>query len=102
MANVPIPLVIYYPNGGTQAAQMYVWDTLNSVPILWDGSVTFSGSITIGAVSGTKTNNAAVPGSDNLGALTGVATAVAPSYTEGRLVALSTDLTGALRVSATI
>lgn len=50
-------------------------------------------------VAGGKTNNNAAPGATNIGALTALANAAAPSYTEGNLVALSTDLTGALRVS---
>jgi hypothetical protein len=49
--------------------------------------------------SGSKSNNTAAPGATNVGTLPGVATAAAPSYTEGNQVALSTDLTGALRVS---
>jgi hypothetical protein len=49
--------------------------------------------------SGSKTNNNAAPGATNIGTLPGVATAAAPSYTEGNQVALSMDLTGALRVS---
>lgn len=102
MAQPPIPLAIYYPNGGTSASQMYVWDALNSIPIPWDGAVTFSGSISIGAITGTRTSNTAVPGSTNVGVLAGIATAIAPSYTEGFLVGLSTDLSGALRVAATI
>lgn len=52
---------------------------------------------TVGAV-GSKTSNSTTPGDTNVGALTGVATEVAPTYVEGRLVALSTDLAGALRV----
>lgn len=51
-------------------------------------------------VQGAKTSNGAVPGATNVGTLPGVATAAAPSYTEGRMVALSTDLTGALRTTS--
>lgn len=50
-------------------------------------------------VAGTKTNNAAAPGTNNLGTLPAVATAVDPSYIEGRQVALSVGLDGRLRVS---
>lgn len=53
-------------------------------------------------VRGAKSHNAAAPTSDNLGVLPAVASAAAPTYTEGRQVLLSTDLTGALRVAATI
>lgn len=49
-------------------------------------------------VAGGKTNNNAAPGATNVGALPAVATAAAPSSTEGNQVALSTDLAGALRV----
>lgn len=50
-------------------------------------------------VAGGKTNNNAAPGATNFGALVALANASAPSWTEGNLVTLSTDLTGALRVS---
>lgn len=50
-------------------------------------------------VTGGKTNNTAAPGTTNLGVLSGVANASAPTQTEGNLVALSVDLGGALRVS---
>jgi hypothetical protein len=51
---------------------------------------------------GSKTNNAAAPTSDNLGALVAVASASAQSWTEGNQVLLSTDLTGALRVTGSL
>jgi len=80
---------------------MYVWDGVK--PVLWDGQVTFSGTITIGAVTGNTTSNVAAPtANEQLGVLPAIATTAAPSYTNGRLVALSTDLSGSLRVSATI
>ncbi len=95
------PIHIFYPNGGTSAVQLYVWD--GSKPVLWDGAVTFSGTISIGSVTGNTTSNVAAPtAGEQLGVLPAIATTAAPSYTNGRLVALSTDLTGALRVSATI
>jgi hypothetical protein len=99
MPHASNPLEIYYPNGFTQAVQMYIWDGLK--PVLWDGTVSFSGSIP-STVSGVKSNNAAAPTSDNLGVLPAIANASAPSWTEGRQVLLSTDLSGALRVAATI
>jgi hypothetical protein len=67
-----------------------------------------SGTVTANAgtgnfnVVGTKSNNGGVPGSTNLGTLPVVATAAAPSYTEGNQTALSTDLAGNLRTSTTI
>jgi hypothetical protein len=59
-------------------------------------------SISSVTVSGGKTNNNAAPGATNIGALVGVATAAAPTYTEGNLIALSTDLAGALRVTGSL
>lgn len=53
-------------------------------------------------VVGTKSNDAGVPGSTNLGTLPAVATTAAPSYSDTRQVALSTDLAGALRVGGTV
>lgn len=50
-------------------------------------------------IAGGKTNNNAAPGATNVGALVAVANAAAPTWTEGNLVGLSTDLAGALRVS---
>lgn len=44
-------LQIFYPNGGTSASQMYVWDVGTLQPKLWDGAVTISGPITIGTVN---------------------------------------------------
>jgi hypothetical protein len=52
-------------------------------------------------VDGNKTSDGAAPGTDNVGALTAIATAAAPSYTEGRLAGLSTDLAGTLRADIT-
>jgi hypothetical protein len=54
------------------------------------------------SVVGTKTNNTAAPGADNFGVLPAIATAIAPSYTEGNLVGLSTDLAGAIRITGSI
>lgn len=52
-------------------------------------------------VVGNKTNNNAAPGTNNVGALPAVATASAPTLTEGNQVGLSTDLAGNLRVTST-
>lgn len=67
-----------------------------AVPVSGTVTVTPSGTQT---VTGNKTSNNAAPGATNIGTLGGVATAAAPSYSEGNQVALSTDLSGALRVS---
>lgn len=50
------------------------------------------------AVEGGKSNDAAAPGTDNLGTLPAVATAADPAYTEGNQVGLSVALDGRLRV----
>jgi hypothetical protein len=50
------------------------------------------------AISGGLTNNFAVPGSTNVGALTALANANPPTQTEGFVNLLSTDLSGNLRV----
>ena len=54
-----------------------------------------SGGITM---IGNKTNNAAAAAADNIGALVAQANAAAQAWTEGRLVLLSSDLVGNLRV----
>lgn len=65
-------------------------------------STAASGAVTITTdpvpVQGKKTNNDAAPGATNVGTLGAVATAAQPSYTEGNLVAPSTNLTGLTRV----
>lgn len=56
------------------------------------------GGYSFGAsIYGLKGNNTDTPGSTNLGVLPAVATASAPTYTEGNQVALSVDLNGNLR-----
>jgi hypothetical protein len=49
---------------------------------------------------GTKTNNGAVPGANNVGTLPAVATTTPPTYTTGNQVALSVDTGGLLRVTS--
>lgn len=80
-----------------------------STPVLLEADPTthallVSASITstTTAVYGTLTNNNAAPTSNNIGSLTALANAAAPSYTEGRQVLLSTDLAGALRVTGSL
>lgn len=53
-------------------------------------------------IVGTKTNNNATPGTNNIGALVGLANAVAPTYTEGDQVLLSTDLSGNVRITGIV
>jgi hypothetical protein len=50
-------------------------------------------------VAGTLTHNSGAPAANNIGVLPAVASAAAPTYTAGNQVLLSTDLSGALRVS---
>lgn len=50
-------------------------------------------------VEGQKENNSAAPSTTNFGVLPAVANTVAPTYADGNQVALSTDLTGTLRVT---
>jgi len=82
----------------------------------WTGAVTQSGTWNIGTVTtvttvgtlttitnpvtvlGNKTNNNAAPGATNVGVLPCVATAVAPTHTEGNQVGCSGNLSGATRV----
>jgi len=63
------------------------------------GAVTQSGGPW--SVAGAKTSNNAAPGATNVGALVGIATAAAPSLTEGNQVGLSTDLAGNQRTIVT-
>jgi len=51
-------------------------------------------------VIGSLGSNSNPPGTNNVGALTAVSTAAAPTYSEGNLVALSTDNSGSLRTHA--
>src|SRR5208282_5205872 len=52
-------------------------------------------------VAGNHTNNATAPNGSNIGALTALANAAAPTNVEGNLVLLSVDLAGNLRTSGT-
>ncbi len=76
----------------------------NNDVILWADPSTHSLLVTasVAISGGSKTNNAAAPTSDNLGVLPAVASVAAPSYTEGYQVLLSTDLSGALRVTGSL
>lgn len=80
-----------------------VGSTSNALDVnVKSGAVTANAGTGTFVVAGNKTNNNAVPGATNIGALVGVANAVAPTYTEGDQILLSTDLTGTLRVNATV
>jgi hypothetical protein len=58
-------------------------------------------SATLGTVivAGNLTNNIAVPAATNIGVLSALANAAAPTFAEGNQVLLSTDLAGNLRVT---
>lgn len=74
--------------------------TSSSWPVtgtFWQSTQPVSIAATVG-VQGAKTNNNAAPGATNVGVLPVVANASPPSWTEGNQVALSTDLSGNLRV----
>lgn len=94
-------LGIFYPNGKVEASLMYIYDNVLG-PIPWNGQVIFSGTISVGAVTGTKTNNNAAPGTDNLGALIGVVSTTAMSYTAGNLAAPRLLTTGEMVVNAQV
>lgn len=67
-------------------------------------SVTINPFVQIGNtanVQGAKTNNGAAPGTNLLGAVTGLANAAQPSWTEGNNVMLSMLLNGNIRTDAT-
>src|ERR1035437_4725509 len=64
-------------------------------PWVVSGAVTTSGTST---VIGTLTHNNAAPAATEVGVLSALANASAPTYTEGKQVLLSTDLNGNLRI----
>src|SRR5271170_5192542 len=73
--------------------------TLTSTTIT--GTVAVTQSTSPWVVAGGLTHNNAVPAANNIGALVGVASAAAPTYTTGDQVLLSTDLAGNLRTLST-
>jgi hypothetical protein len=96
-------MVIADPTNPTSLAGVTVGGAL-----LVDGSATtwpVSGTITANqgtspwVIAGNLTHNNAAPIANEIGALVGLANAAAPTYSEGKQVLLSTDLTGALRVT---
>lgn len=101
-ASLPLP-----SGASTSALQSTINTTLGS-PFQAGGSIgntTFAVTQVTAAnlnatVVGGKTNNNAAPGATNFGALSGIANAAAPTWTEGNLVLSSTDLHGSTRVLA--
>jgi hypothetical protein len=87
-------------NNGSGASAVNIQDGGNTITV--DGTVTVNQGGAPWTVTGTKTNNSTAPGATNIGTLPAVATAAAPSYTEGNQVAVSTDLAGAARITGTV
>jgi hypothetical protein len=73
--------------------------TLTSTTIT--GTVAVTQSTSPWVVAGGLTHNSAAPTSNNVGALTAVASSSAPTYTAGDQVLLSVDLSGNLRTTST-
>jgi len=84
-------------NATLSAETTKVIGTVNQGTSPWvvSGAVTTSGTAT---VIGTLTNNNAAPAATHVGALTALANAARPTWTEGDQVLLSSDLAGGLRV----
>lgn len=70
--------------------------------ILWADPATHALLISGTISAGSLTNNNAAPAANNQGVLPAIANAGAPSWTEGNQVLLSTDLSGALRVTGSL
>lgn len=74
----------------------------NADVILWADPSTHRLLTNSSISGGSLTTNAAAPAANNIGVLPAVANAAAPTYTEGYQVLLSTDLSGALRVTGSL
>ena len=74
----------------------------NADVILWADPTTHRLLTSTSVSGGSLSNNNAAPGANNMGVLPAVANAAAPSWTEGNQVLLSTDLSGALRVTGSL
>lgn len=86
--------IIGTSNAG-DGAIVQVWADPSTHRLLVDANVSSA------TVTGSLTNNNAAPAANNVGVLPAIANAAAQSWTEGRQVLLSTDLTGALRTTGT-
>ena len=79
--------------------------TSNPIPVSQQGTVTISGSVSVSnfpatqVITGNLTNNNAAPGATNIGVLSAIANAAAPTYIEGDQVLLSVDLSGSARTN---
>lgn len=74
----------------------------NADVILWADPSTHRLLTNSSISGGSLSNNTAAPAANNIGVLPAVANAAAPSWTEGNQVLLSTDLSGALRVTGSL
>lgn len=99
VTSVTNPVTVTGTVGVTQSTSPWVV-SLTSTTIT--GTVAVTQSTSPWVIAGNLTHNNAAPGANNLGVLPAKANAVAPTYTEGDQVLLSTDLSGTLRVNATI
>jgi len=102
-------LLVNISNATLAVTQSGTWNigTLTSItnPVAVTGTffqatqpVSIAATVT---VQGAKTNNNAAPGATNVGTLPCVATAVAPTQTEGNQVGCSVNLSGAIRTIET-
>lgn len=79
----------YSSGASTGTIEFYTHANPNVVTVT--GQLALNGTQTM---QGGKTNNAAAPSTNNIGALVGIANAAQPSWTEGNEVLNSTDLKG--------
>lgn len=88
---------------GSQRVTIASDNTAFSVNAVQSGTWTMqpgnTANTTAWLVAGGKTNNNAAPGATNLGVLSALANAAAPTWTEGNLAALSVDLHGSQRIT---
>lgn len=101
-----LPVYVVDANGGeVVATDVIITGPLGSKVSASSVSVVIAsdqGAVAVtGTVAGTLQHNHAAPISNNIGALVAIANAVAPTYTEGDQVLLSTDLAGNIRTSVT-
>ena len=99
-AAVPAQITQVGGSDGTNLRALLTSTTGQLHVIADSGSTTVvTGTVT---VAGNLTNNNAAPGANNVGALTALANAASPSWTEGDQVLASVDLTGRQRVRGTL
>ena len=94
----PLPVTFSGTVAVTQSTSPWVV-SLTSTTIT--GTVAVTQSTSPWVTAGNLTHNAAVPTTNNIGALVAVASSAAPTYNAGDQVLLSTDLSGNLRTAIT-